>query len=247
MKENEDSRAHAEPARGEPAEGSKTASTWLRVPWIVLGAAIFLLAGIVAYVGPVAILRQVTILLSEDTEYAPGFSERAFRKIQLGDTEATVRATLGAPLRIDDAKPYVSWLYGPAPAPEFEADGTYPDVRFSFTAIRFDENGTFDGAFGQISRRSGTSLLGASATVSIGDGANTLSLTKAEVEKLKAAKTTPGQIAARFGKPQASFESRVAKWLVYSRSPGSRNYRQRLIGTDRDGNVCRKVSEIYWD
>ena len=54
-------------------------------------------------------------------------------------------------------------------------------------------------------------------------------------------------IRKRFGEPQAKYESRVTKWLVYSRSPSSTHYRKRWIGIDQQGRVCEKMSEFYWD
>ena len=206
-----------------------------------------LLAGIVVFIGPHKVLSRAVISVSEDTEYAPGYSEKAFRLVEIGDTESSIREALGIPLKKSNVHPYMRWLYAPNPSPDFETDGSYPDSRYSFTTIDFREDRTFVDAFGQISDQSRTGLLKVSSSSSFGDGVNTLSLTKADIEKLKAEKTTPEQVEAKFGKPRAVFESHVTKWLQYSHSPGNTHYRQRMIGIDRNGKVRRKVNEIYWD
>ena len=175
-----------------------------------------MLVGAVVFIGPLEILSSVVVSFSEDTEYAPGYSESAFRKTAIGDTEASVRGAIGTPLSESKAEPYVRWLYAPNPSPEFEADGSYPDIRYSFTTIDFGDDGTFVDAFGQISGGSSTGSLNVSGSGSFGDGVNTLSLTKAEIEKLKAEKATLEQVEARFGTPRAIFESQVTKWLRLS-------------------------------
>lgn len=221
---------------------------WLRGPWIPICVFITLLVGTTAYISPLEIIRGVVIYLSEDTEYAPGYSESAFRQISIGNTETSVKKALGNPLTESYAESYIRWLYAPDPIPEFEEDGEYPDMRYSFTTIDFAEDGTFVDAFGQISHGSSSTLLGTSGSGTIlADGGNFLSITNAQIKKLKSEKATSVQIEAKFGKPQAVFESRAVKWLQYSHSPGSKNYRQRLIGIDRDGKVCRKIDAIWWD
>jgi hypothetical protein len=214
---------------------------------IALLLIVALLLWVVLRNGPVKTLRGVIVALSEDTAYAPGFSESAFREIAIGATETSVRAALGAPLSEAAVEPYTGWLYAPNPQPEFATTGSLPDSRFSYTCIRFGEGGRFNDAFGQIANGSSTGPFSASGSCAIGDGINTLSLTDADIATLKAERATPEQIEARFGKPRSVFESRVARWLHYSRSPGSTHYRQRFIGIDRDGKVCRKVSEVHWD
>jgi hypothetical protein len=42
--------------------------------------------------------RVVTLMLRDDTEFAPGFTERLFMFVREGDSEASVRARLNAPL-----------------------------------------------------------------------------------------------------------------------------------------------------
>lgn len=90
-------------------------------------------------------------------------------------------------------------------------------------------------------------LLGVGRSVSFGDGVNALALDNADIEQLKLDQATYEQVQERFGKPRATYTSRAVKWLRYSHSPTSSNYRLRMIAIDDDGNVCFKRSEIYWD
>lgn len=214
---------------------------------VPLVAVFALLIGVLLHFGPMNIVANLWVFVFGDTEYVPGYSERAFRGLTTGDSEATVLVALGKPHRSWASEPYTLWLYASDPHPEFAEDGDFPDMRHSFTSIRFSADGRFVDAFGQISHGSSMSLSGGSASVSFGDGMNTLKLTDAEIAKLKMAGATPPQIEARFGKPRGVFESRVVKWLQYSWSPGSKDYRKRLIGLAHGGAVCRKVSGIYWD
>ncbi len=216
------------------------------VSWISLAGTGALAGAAVLYVSPLAVLRHGVMFLSEDSEFAPGYSESAFRRVAAGDSEASVRAALGAPLSDFSAEPFIAWLYAPDPQPDFPATGQ-ADPTVSYTVIRFGEDGRFAGGFGQIAHGSSGGLLGAQITLSYGDGVNSLALKNAEIERLKAEKATPEQIEARFGAPIARFESLAARWLQYSRSPGSKNYRLRLIGIDREGRVCSKRRELYWD
>ena len=198
-------------------------------------------------IGPRKLVGNFLISTLGDTEFGPGYSEKAFRQIGIGDSEASILTKLGPPLNTGTDEPFVSWLYAPDPHPDFATNGGYPDTRYSFTTIRFDEKGQFKEALGQISHGTTKSLLSVSGSGSWGDGINTLSISNAEIERLKAEKARPHQIEATYGKPQAVFDSRVTKWLRYSHSPGSTHYQLRMIGLDREGKVCRKISEFYWD
>lgn len=215
--------------------------------WVIVGVFAFLLVATIAYLGPLEIIKGIWISLSEDTEYAPDYTESGFREISIGDSETSVKEALGAPIREDSVEPSLRWLYTPHPEPveAFGKDGEYPDIRFSFTTITFDEKGMFESAFGQISH--GSTSTGSSSATIFGDGNNSLTLTDAQIAELKAEKATPDEIEAMFGKPQAVFDAKTVKWLKYSHSPGSKDYRQRLIGIDRTGKVCRKVDAIWWD
>ena len=182
-----------------------------------------------------------------DTEYAPGYSEIHFSGILIGDDENQVLKKLGEPLNVSETTPYTSWLYTTGPVETFRENGDWPDSRYSFTAIRFDENGKFADAFGQVTDEVKSGLLSSSGTVSFGDGENCLSLSNAKIAELKKTGATPSQIRTQFGEPDAVFESRAIKWLRYSHSPGSTHYQLRMIAIDRDGKVCQKRNEFYWD
>lgn len=103
---------------------------------------VVVLAGVIAFIGPLEILKCGMYCLSADTEYAPGFSEQEFRKIRIGDSEESVRAALGAPLKEQIVAPYTSWLYTADPQPTFEATGQLPGG-CSYTQISFDAEGRF--------------------------------------------------------------------------------------------------------
>lgn len=207
---------------------------------------IALVVAAIAWIGPVEFLREVVMLLAEDTKYAAGFSPRAFDAVAIGDSEASVVAALGAPLREDADEPHCLWLYAPSAHPDFEDSGDLPDARCSFTRIRFGEDGGVDGVWGQMAHGSQGGI-GSQSTVLFGDGFNTLGITNAAIEALKARRATKAQIQEQYGPPRHVFEARAVRWLVYSFSPGSGHYRQRMIGIDREGKVCRKVRRIYWD
>lgn len=203
-----------------------------------------------AFIGPREIFRNLYISLTEDTVYSAGYSEVAFQEIEIGDAEAIVNSSLGVPLYEAGQVPYIKWLYTPdrEPIEAFETEEKYPDTRYSYTVVTFGEEGNFMGAHGQLSHRSSSSPGGVSSGATIfGNGVNTLALTDADIAELKELGATTESVADRFGKPQAEFDSRVVKWLTYSRSPGSKNYRKRKIGLDENGKVCRKVSEVWWD
>lgn len=224
-----------------------TGARRLHPAWVAtIVVALAVVAGVI-FVGPHELLLRVYLAATEDTEYAPGYSERAFRAVELGDAEAEVLAALGEPLSERVGEPSTTWLYADGGHGRFEARGHYPDIRHSFTTLHFHEDGTFDYAFGQLSGSSEAGLLRTTLTSTTGDGANTLGLSDSQVEELRASGATTVELEARFGPPDAVHRSDVVRWLVYSHSPGSHNYRQRLLGVDRDGRVCEKVSEPWWD
>ncbi len=214
---------------------------------IVALAIIVCLFAVVALIGPFRILGESMMWFSEDTEYSTEFSEHAFLGVQEGDSEQRVLELLGEPLKSIETEPYLQWLYAPRFHDGFAAGGHYPDMRYSYTAIRFNESGMFQEAFGQIAGRTSINLLGASSTAYLGDGSNTLGISDVKIDELNNRQATTVQIEIEFGKPSQIFQSDVVKWLQYSRSPGSRNYRKRSIGLDKDGNVSRIVRDYYWD
>jgi outer membrane protein assembly factor BamE (lipoprotein component of BamABCDE complex) len=56
-------------------------------------------------------MDEVILLVSGDTEYAEDFTEEAFARIQLGDTESHVRELLGEPIRSDSYDDGSSYLW----------------------------------------------------------------------------------------------------------------------------------------
>lgn len=206
---------------------------------------------ITAVIHPAKILGHGFMLFAKqflaDTEYASVYSEKHFSGIAIGDDENQVLKKLGEPLNTSETTPYTSWLYTTGPIEPFTVNGDWPDSRCSFTAIRFDEDGKFVDAFGQVVGELKSGLLFSSVTGSFGDGENSLSLSNARSAELKKAGATPAQVRTQFGEPDAVFESSAIKWLRYSHSPGSTHYQLRMIAIDGNGKVCQKRSEFYWD
>jgi hypothetical protein len=82
----------------------------------------------------------IGLFLSEDTEYAAGYSERLFRSIHDGMTEEDVRNLLGPPLG-------ESWFYGSTGANGCEIVRVSNDVVVSrFSADDCDAQGVVEGA-----------------------------------------------------------------------------------------------------
>lgn len=211
--------------------------------WIVLGLTLIGMVSTVAVYGPLKLLGHIFFLTSEDTEYAPGYSEVAFREIEVGDSEADVRAALGEPISEVESTPSVTWLYTDRPFPEFTETGEFPDMRSSFTSFRFESGRCVD-IFGQVS---GGTAPGGATLASVGPGVNSLSITGSEVSTLETNGAVPADIEKLYGPPTGVHHNRAVKWLLYSHSPGSTNYRKRRIAIDANGQVCRKDGDIYWD
>lgn len=51
-------------------------------------------------------------VLGTDTRYAPAYSSRGWNSLSVGDTVATVRGALGAPLSVRDRERDETWHYG---------------------------------------------------------------------------------------------------------------------------------------
>lgn len=198
---------------------------------------------------------------SEDTEYAASYSEPAFQAIKDGESLEDVEKKLGKPLRTQSVTPHTLWLYAPVDYPAFSKTGVYPSIECECNVISFDETGKFVRAYGQSAGQvagaaDGQSVVYTSGSFPIKDPASIgaragvpgpLKLSAPLYRKLLAEKATQKEIRNRFGKPKAEFASRVSKWLVYSHSPSGGNYRKRMIGLDKQGRVCDKRSEFYWD
>ena len=76
--------------------------------------AIFLYA--ILLPGPKDLLRS--LIIGHDTVYAPGFSERNFRRVQIGMTPEEVEATMGCPpIQVIDypSKDKYYWEYSMSP------------------------------------------------------------------------------------------------------------------------------------
>jgi outer membrane protein assembly factor BamE (lipoprotein component of BamABCDE complex) len=81
----------------------------------------------------------IGLLLSEDTHYAVGYSERLFRSVHVGMTEGEVRNLLGPPLG-------ESWFYGSTGANGCEIVRVSRDVVVSgFSADECDAQGVVEG------------------------------------------------------------------------------------------------------
>jgi hypothetical protein len=240
--QNDSGRDNETMNQSDPSDVKRKMTRWLPRSWPTFAAmgVLPLLFGAMFVVGPKNALQRLVFSLLEDTGYAEGYSEHAFQSIQVGDTEASVRTALGAPIREVAVEPHTCWLYARDPQPEFVVTGA-ARADSSYTVIQFGENGTFRQTIGQISTGPG------SGSISFGPGINTLSVTPARAKKWLAEEATKQQIEGTLGKPRETFESRTSKWLLYSHSPSSTHYRLRRIGIGRDGKVSKKQSRMYWD
>lgn len=189
-----------------------------------------------ASVTSVAVLAVgVAILWSNfDTEYAPGYSERAFDRIEIGDSHESVLAALGEPLSSRPSKPYVRWIYSADDQRSFARDGSR---RGTYTEFWFRPEGRLEFVTGQTSTSPGIVLFG--------NGANHLGLRDEEIRALDGAST--GQIRDRFGAPRAIYEYRATTVLSYSRSPSSGNFHLRQVGLDSRGRVVHILRSVYFD
>ena len=172
--------------------------------------------------------------LSFDTQYPPGYSEKKFKSIKLGDSEQLVFSVLGQPFSTESTKPYEEWIYAADKQRRFsrtgEGSGTY-------TTIRFDAEGHVVSISGMVQTSANT--------FTFGDGLNYLRLTGTQIEKLKG--SSQAEIEKQFGPPVATYRDQTVKFLRFSKSPSSSNYHLRAIGMDESGKVVRIWREIYWD
>lgn len=212
---------------------------------------------------PLAILL---FLLNEGTRFAPGYSEKAFYSIKLGDHEATVTKLLGSPLSTwtNDTQilgfthmgqamdgnppqkfpngPRTHWAYASGLMPAFSSQGRLED-EVDYTVFAFDGSGRVEEVFGQVVSAKQVGVLSAGAKVSAGDGLNFLKLSNAQIAMLKGKGFA--EIEASFGKPTAVRESQPLKMLSYSGdSPPGSSYRKRIIGLNAEGKVA-EVDDGY--
>ena len=178
-------------------------------------------------------------LLMKDTEYAPGYSESAFREIRIGDSRAEVVSALGPPLKTATAEPWESWLYCDATHPGYYENG---GVGGTFTEFTFDQDGKVTTVFGQQEARS-TGILSSTTTAILGKGYLPLApgddkalvgVDRARIEKLH-------------GKPRFIQKNEATEFLLYTRSPSSTHYEVRKVGLDATGRVVAKKSYTWWD
>lgn len=198
-------------------------------------------------------LLEALKFATEDTEYAPGYAEKKFQAIKIGETIESVETKLGIPLNVKPATPYTLWLYAPTEYPEFSDHGAYPSIDRACNVITFDGDGVFRQAHGQLAgnvsqaKENGNVLVTSGQFSLDGTSPGPLGITNEMSKRWKEDKASRDEIRKRFGEPRAKYVTRATKWLVYSRSPSGGDYRKRMVGIDDKGRVCEKKSEFYWD
>jgi len=81
------------------------------------------------------VLLLLLVFSCTDTEYAPGYSERAWESIRVGDTAGTVRSKLGPPLRVRDLGGGTEgWIYSRSPS---SADYFYREIHLRGGVVSF--------------------------------------------------------------------------------------------------------------
>jgi hypothetical protein len=200
--------------------------------WFQAGIASLVAAALAALlvIGAVAALMWSSF----DTEYAPGYSAKAFNGIRVGDSYETVLSKLGEPLSSRQTEPFRSWIYSASEQPSFAKSGIGEGTH---TTFRFDGEGRVKLASGQTSP--------SPHTIRFGDGENHLRLTNEDIGLLQG--ESEDEIRARFGPPVATHEYQASTVLIYSRSPSSANYHRRNLGIDENGRVVHIWKSIYWD
>lgn len=200
--------------------------------WFQAGVVVSLssIVGVLLLVG----IFTAILFANFDTEYAPGYSEKAFKSIQLGATQQSVLSLLGEPIASANSEPFVVYIYSAEKQPDFSEDGIGSGT---YTTMTFDKSRRLKTVFGQqaTSRNS----------IVIGEGQNYLKLREQDIEELKG--STMEEIKAKFGSPAAVYEYKAFKVLAYSRSPSSANYHLRSLGLDENGMVVHIWRSIYWD
>jgi len=250
----------------KPESRGKVRAEW---PWLLGLAALLITAMLVLVMFKSAQsgrskglnpLARLLFGLNEGTRFAPGYSDKAFYSIKLGDDEATVTKLLGAPLLTwtNDTRilsvahdmqalngnppqmfpngPRTHWAYASGPIPAFSSQGRLEDD-VDYTVFTFDGSGRVEEVFGQVVSAKQVGFLSAGATVSTGDGLNFLKLSNAQIAMLKGKGFA--EIEASFGTPTAVRESQPLKMLSYSGdSPPGSSYRKRIIGINAEGKLA---------
>jgi len=133
-------------------------------------------------------LARLLFGLNEGTRFAPGYTDKAFYSIKLGDDEATVTKLLGDPLLTwtNDTQvlglthvgqalggnppqmfpngPRTHWAYASGPMPAFSSRGRLED-EVDYTIFAFDESDRVEEVFGQVASAKQVGVLSAGATV----------------------------------------------------------------------------------
>jgi hypothetical protein len=222
----------------------------MRTGRVVFGCSLAALLVFAAFLGalvltPTPDLQRLYLSAFGDTEYAPGYSERAFDDLPLGATYAEVIAALGPPLSEEPTQARVALLYASGPSDSFARTGQVAEL-VSYTRFEFGDGERLTAVSGQLAAVTGLASAEIELDVS-GNGRNHLKVDGSERERLIAAQSRPADIEARYGPPTATHRNESVRWLKYSRSPSSSSYEQRWIGLDRDGRVCFKRAEAYFD
>ena len=115
--------------------------------------------------------ESVLQTLRDTTVYAPGYSEKRFRSIRLGMTDADLIQIMGQPFEDKSSGGYVNWYYGP-PTLKVAENGSVsgPD----YTYVRADGRGTIDAAAGSYLNADWNDLVGLDLTRCASDMASLL-------------------------------------------------------------------------
>ncbi len=191
---------------------------------------------IVAPAGAIALgwgLLHAFLLLMIDTDYASGYSRRAFESIELGFSEDEVIARLGEPLDVQETEPDTIWVYSDEPLENVEL---IPSDAKKLTRARFGQHGLVLDIFD-----AGCGPMGAGQV-----GYGYLGL---EIDRWETLVGTPMErFRELYGEPSEVKESQTVRVLRYSiQSPASMDYRIRNIELDRDGRVVGTVKDHYGD
>ncbi len=161
---------------------------------------------------------------ADTTVFAPGFDEKAFRSIVPGTTEAQVHKLIGQPLRETQSRPQVDWYYGP------------PTLRVTEDGGMFDTSGFFETAWGYTVVQAAPD--GKIVEILGGYFPDVpRELIGADLAEMK----------RRYGEPNAVRTVRAARYLVYSGSKSSGNFRTRALGVDAEGKVVQIIAGYYFD
>ena len=161
---------------------------------------------------------------ADTTVFAPGYDEKAFRSIEPGMAEAQVHKLIGKPLRETKSWPQVDWYYGP------------PTLRVTDDGGMFDTSGFFGTAWGYTVARATPD--GKIIEVLGGYFPDVpKELVGADLSEMK----------KRYGEPIAVRTVRATRYLVYSGSKSSGNFRTRALGVDADGKVAEIIAGYYFD